>query len=158
MRLMGGQFVFGRTIEEAISQSRRTGGHYSFDMLGEAARTAPDAVRYFASYAEAIAALAPVSTSASVRDNPGISVKLSALHPRYEFAQRERVMAELVPAVIKLALAARAANMGFNIDAEEADRLDLSLDVIAAFSPIRALPAGTVSASSSRPMASASCR
>lgn len=132
MRLMGGQFVFGRTIEEAISQSRRTGGHYSFDMLGEAARTAPDAVRYFASYAEAIAALTPVSTSASVRDNPGISVKLSALHPRYEFAQRERVMAELVPGVTKLALAARAANMGFNIDAEEADRLDLSLDVIAA--------------------------
>lgn len=132
MRLMGGQFVFGRTIEEAIAHARRTGGHYSFDMLGEAARTAPDAARYFAAYAEAIAALAPVSTAASVRDNPGISVKLSALHPRYEFAQRERVLAELVPSVTRLARAARAANMGFNIDAEEADRLDLSLDVIAA--------------------------
>src|SRR5690606_28793720 len=87
--------------------------------------------RYFDAYSRAIASLAPHCTASSVRDNPGISVKLSALHPRYEFAQRSRVMGELVDATRQLALQARAANMGFNIDAEEADRLDLSLDIIA---------------------------
>src|SRR5690554_1170680 len=134
MRLLGSQFVFGRTIDEAIVNARKLeslGYRYSYDMLGEAARTSADAARYFDAYAAAIARLAPHCTSPSVRDNPGISVKLSALHPRYEFAQRHRVMAELVEATRKLALAARAANMGFNIDAEEADRLDLSLDIIA---------------------------
>jgi len=135
MRLLGSQFVFGRTIDEAIVNARKPeaqGYRYSYDMLGEAARTSADAVRYFDAYAAAIASLAPHCKSASVRDNPGISVKLSALHPRYEFAQRERVMTELVDATRKLALAAKAANMGFNIDAEEADRLELSLDIIAA--------------------------
>lgn len=135
MRLLGSQFVFGRTIDEAVANAKKPetlGYRYSYDMLGEAARTAEDAVRYFDSYSHAIAALAPHCTSPSVRDNPGISVKLSAIHPRYEFAQRDRVMTELVESTRKLALAARAANMGFNIDAEEADRLDLSLDVIAA--------------------------
>ncbi|QQR35525.1 bifunctional proline dehydrogenase/L-glutamate gamma-semialdehyde dehydrogenase PutA [Devosia oryziradicis] len=134
MRLLGSQFVFGRTIDEAIQNARKPeaqGYRYSYDMLGEAARTGADAARYFDAYARAIATLAPHCTAASVRDNPGISVKLSALHPRYEFAQRHRVMSELVPATRKLALAAKAANMGFNIDAEEADRLDLSLDIIA---------------------------
>ncbi|MBU1336501.1 MAG: bifunctional proline dehydrogenase/L-glutamate gamma-semialdehyde dehydrogenase PutA [Alphaproteobacteria bacterium] len=134
MRLLGSQFVFGRTIDEAITNARKPeslGYRYSYDMLGEAARTSPDAARYFDAYARAIASLAPHCTASSVRENPGISVKLSALHPRYEFAQRHRVMAELVAATRKLALAAKAANMGFNIDAEEADRLDLSLDVIA---------------------------
>jgi RHH-type proline utilization regulon transcriptional repressor/proline dehydrogenase/delta 1-pyrroline-5-carboxylate dehydrogenase len=101
-------------------------------MLGEAARTAADADRYRAAYAEAIAVVAARCSAQSVRDNPGVSVKLSALHPRYEFAKRERVMSELVERALALALMARGANMGFNIDAEEADRLDLSLDVIGA--------------------------
>jgi len=134
MRLLGSQFVFGRTIDEAIVNARKPeamGYRYSYDMLGEAARTGADAARYFEAYAGAIATLAPRCTAPSVRDNPGISVKLSALHPRYEFAQRHRVIAELVDLTRKLALAAKAANMGFNIDAEEADRLDLSLDIIA---------------------------
>ncbi|WP_127753854.1 bifunctional proline dehydrogenase/L-glutamate gamma-semialdehyde dehydrogenase PutA [Devosia sp. 1566] len=134
MRLLGSQFVFGRTIDEAITNARKPealGYRYSYDMLGEAARTSADAERYAEAYSRAIATLAPRCTAPSVRDNPGISVKLSALHPRYEFAQRERVMSELVATTRQLALAARAANMGFNIDAEEADRLDLSLDIIA---------------------------
>ncbi|WP_240233002.1 bifunctional proline dehydrogenase/L-glutamate gamma-semialdehyde dehydrogenase PutA [Devosia lacusdianchii] len=134
MRLLGSQFVFGRTIDEAITNARKPeslGYRYSYDMLGEAARTGEDAARYFDAYARAIASLAPHCIASSVRENPGISVKLSALHPRYEFAQRHRVMTELVEATRKLALAAKAANMGFNIDAEEADRLDLSLDIIA---------------------------
>ncbi|HEV7344684.1 MAG TPA: bifunctional proline dehydrogenase/L-glutamate gamma-semialdehyde dehydrogenase PutA [Devosia sp.] len=133
MRLLGSQFVFGRTIDEAIVNARGSqaqGYRYSYDMLGEAARTSADAARYHDAYARAIAALARRCTAPSVRDNPGISVKLSALHPRYEFAQKSRVLVELVERTRQLALAARAANMGFNIDAEEADRLDLSLDVI----------------------------
>ena len=135
MRLMGSQFVFGRTIGEAIVNARSPEGRgyrYSYDMLGEAARTAEDASRYFEAYFNAIEALAPHCVHGSVRDNPGISVKLSALHPRYEVAQRDRVMTELVEATRQLALVAAKANMGFNIDAEEADRLDLSLDVIEA--------------------------
>lgn len=135
MRLLGSQFVFGRTIDEAVTNAKKPeslGYRYSYDMLGEAARTAEDASRYFEAYAHAIETLAPHCTASAVRDNPGISVKLSALHPRYEFAQRERVLTELVAATRKLALAARDANMGFNIDAEEADRLDLSLDIIEA--------------------------
>ncbi|MFD2646283.1 bifunctional proline dehydrogenase/L-glutamate gamma-semialdehyde dehydrogenase PutA [Devosia albogilva] len=135
MRLMGSQFVFGRTIDEAIGHARKPealGYRYSYDMLGEAARTAADAQRYFEAYLHAIEALTPHCIHGAVRDNPGISVKLSALHPRYEVAQRDRVMVELVEATRKLALAAAKANMGFNIDAEEADRLDLSLDVIEA--------------------------
>ncbi|MGV8856403.1 MAG: bifunctional proline dehydrogenase/L-glutamate gamma-semialdehyde dehydrogenase PutA [Devosia sp.] len=134
MRLLGSQFVFGRSIDEAVTRARKqeaNGYTYSYDMLGEAARTSADAARYFDAYAAAIASLAPNATAAAVRDNPGISVKLSALHPRYEFAQRHRVMAELVDRTRQLAIAAKNANMGFNIDAEEADRLDLSLDIIA---------------------------
>ncbi len=135
MRLMGSQFVFGRTIDEAVAHAKKpeaSGYRYSYDMLGEAARTADDAQRYFQAYLNAIHALAPHCIHGSVRDNPGISVKLSALHPRYEFAQRERVMTELLKVTRQLAIVAAKANMGFNIDAEEADRLDLSLDVIEA--------------------------
>jgi len=135
MKILGGQFVLGRNIEEATRLARkreRDGFSYSYDMLGEAARTEADARRYRAAYADAIAVLATRASAGSVRDNPGVSVKLSALHPRYEFAQRDRVMDELVERTLALALMARGANMGFNIDAEEADRLDLSLDVIAA--------------------------
>ncbi len=135
MRILGGQFVFGRSIEEAISNAKKPealGYRYSYDMLGEAARTKEDAERYFDAYLHAINSLAPHCTNAAVRDNPGISIKLSALHPRYEVAQRDRVMTELVDVTRKLALAAAKSNMGFNIDAEEADRLDLSLDIIEA--------------------------
>jgi RHH-type proline utilization regulon transcriptional repressor/proline dehydrogenase/delta 1-pyrroline-5-carboxylate dehydrogenase len=135
MKILGSQFVLGRDIAEATQVARKAeaaGFAYSYDMLGEAARTADDANRYRAAYAEAIAVVAARCTAQSVRDNPGVSVKLSALHPRYEFAKRARVMDELVERALALALMARGANMGFNIDAEEADRLDLSLDVIAA--------------------------
>ncbi len=135
IKVLGEQFVLGRNIEEAMSTAARMearGYTYSYDMLGEAARTDVDAQRYFLSYARAIGAIAERCTRGSVADNPGISVKLSALHPRYEYAQRERVMNELVPQVHALALLARNGGMGFNIDAEEQDRLDLSLDVIEA--------------------------
>ncbi|RYE08119.1 MAG: bifunctional proline dehydrogenase/L-glutamate gamma-semialdehyde dehydrogenase PutA [Hyphomicrobiales bacterium] len=135
MKILGGQFVLGRTIEEASNIARKAeaqGFAYSYDMLGEAARTEADAKRYRTAYAEAIAVIAARCSADRVRDNPGVSVKLSALHPRYEFMKRERVMDELVERTLALALMARGANMGFNIDAEEADRLDLSLDVIEA--------------------------
>ena len=133
MKILGSQFVLGRDIAEATKIARKQekdGFTYSYDMLGEAARTNEDALRYHAAYAHSIKALHPLCTQPEVRDNPGISVKLSAIHPRYEFAKRERVMSELVPRTLELALMAKAANMGFNIDAEEADRLDLSLDII----------------------------
>ncbi|MEO0429250.1 MAG: bifunctional proline dehydrogenase/L-glutamate gamma-semialdehyde dehydrogenase PutA [Pseudomonadota bacterium] len=139
MREMGRQFVLGRDIGEAMKRGREMeerGYSYSYDMLGEAARTHRDAERYLLHYADAISRIAPACTPAaeggSVRNNPGISVKLSALSPRYEMVQHARVMAEVVPRVMALAQVARAANMGFNIDAEEQDRLDLSLDVIEA--------------------------
>ena len=135
MREMGRQFVLGETIGTAMARAREAearGYSYSYDMLGEAARTAADVRAYQAAYGQAVAAIASACTPGSVAQNPGISVKLSALHPRYEEAQAARVMAELVPRVTDLARLARAAGMGFNIDAEEADRLALSLDVIGA--------------------------
>ncbi len=133
MREMGRQFVLGETIESAMRRAegmQKEGFTYSYDMLGEAARTEADARSYHLAYSRAISALSQHCTHDSVADNPGISIKLSALHPRYEVAQRDRVMAELVPRAKSLALLARSAGMGFNIDAEEADRLALSLDVI----------------------------
>jgi RHH-type proline utilization regulon transcriptional repressor/proline dehydrogenase/delta 1-pyrroline-5-carboxylate dehydrogenase len=132
MKEMGRQFVLGTSMEKALGRAekmQRRGYTYSYDMLGESARTAEDAERYRLAYQSAIAALVP-HCHGDVRDNPGISVKLSALFPRYEYAQRERVLEELVPRVSALAQQAAAANMGFNIDAEEADRLDLSMDII----------------------------
>ncbi len=132
---LGSQFVLGRDIDEAMMRARtneESGYTYSYDMLGEAACTAPDAARYARSYAEAIDRIAGAAASDDIRTNPGISIKLSALHPRYEFAQRERVLKELVPRTLVLAQKARAARLGLNIDAEEADRLDLSLDLIEA--------------------------
>ncbi|MBA3480060.1 MAG: bifunctional proline dehydrogenase/L-glutamate gamma-semialdehyde dehydrogenase PutA, partial [Lautropia sp.] len=134
MKALGQQFVLGQTIEEALQRGQpmlARGYTYSYDMLGEAARTAADAARYQESYAGALQALRQ-ACGADIRSNPGISVKLSALHPRFEYPQRGRVMTELVPRVARLARLARDANMGFSIDAEEADRLDLSLDVIEA--------------------------
>ena len=134
MKILGRQFVLGQTIDEGIKNARELeneGYTYSYDMLGEAARTDEDAVRYHAAYAKAIAAIAK-QVKGDVRSSPGISVKLSALHPRYEYTHRATVMAELVPRALELAKQAAKANIGFNIDAEEQDRLDLSLDVIEA--------------------------
>ncbi|MGA0540034.1 bifunctional proline dehydrogenase/L-glutamate gamma-semialdehyde dehydrogenase PutA [Neotabrizicola sp. VNH66] len=135
MKEMGRQFVLGETIGKAMTRARELeakGYTYSYDMLGEAARTEADARRYHLAYSRAITAIAEAATGVDIGANPGISVKLSALHPRYEVAQRDRVMAELVPRVRALAGLARAAGLGFNIDAEEADRLALSLEVVEA--------------------------
>jgi len=132
MRILAGQFVMGRTIEEALDRARepeRHGYRHSYDMLGEAARTMPDAARYHAAYAYAIAAIGGAAATGPVEAAPGISLKLSALHPRYEIAQRERVMRELLPSLLVLARQARAAGIGFTIDAEEADRLEPMLDI-----------------------------
>ena len=133
MREMGEQFVLGRTIDEAVHRGgamTSKGYLYSYDMLGEAARTEADALRYLRAYSDAISALNSGTNGPEVRYNPGISVKLSALHPRYEQAQRETMLPEMAERLLSLALAASHARMGLNIDAEEADRLDLSLDVI----------------------------
>ncbi|MDZ4069840.1 MAG: bifunctional proline dehydrogenase/L-glutamate gamma-semialdehyde dehydrogenase PutA [Tabrizicola sp.] len=135
MKEMGRNFVLGETIDKAMDRARELEGKgytYSYDMLGEAARTEADARRYHLSYSKAITAIAGAARGNDIRQNPGISVKLSALHPRYEVAKRARVMEELVPRVRALAGLARAAGLGFNIDAEEADRLALSLEVIEA--------------------------
>ncbi|MEO9337906.1 bifunctional proline dehydrogenase/L-glutamate gamma-semialdehyde dehydrogenase PutA [Mesorhizobium sp. SB112] len=133
MREMGEQFVLGRTITEAVKRGRQMTGKgylYSFDMLGEAARTEADALRYHKAYSDAISSLDSGSTGPDIRYNPGISVKLSAIHPRYEVAQKEAMLPVMAKRLLLLAQAARHARMGLNIDAEEADRLDLSLDVI----------------------------
>ncbi|MBM3614861.1 MAG: bifunctional proline dehydrogenase/L-glutamate gamma-semialdehyde dehydrogenase PutA [Alphaproteobacteria bacterium] len=135
MKEMGRNFVLGETIDLAMKRARELeakGYTYSYDMLGEAARTEADARRYHLAYSKAITAIAAAVTTGDIRTNPGISVKLSALHPRYEVAKRARVMEELVPRVRALAGLAKAAGLGFNIDAEEADRLALSLEVIEA--------------------------
>ena len=124
MKEMGRQFVLGRTIEEAQDRGKsqeEQGYTYSYDMLGEAARTDADAERYFNAYSDAIDSISK-RCEGDVRTNPGISVKLSALLARYEYGQKERVMTELVPRALTLAKKAAAANMGFNIDAEEQDR------------------------------------
>ena len=127
MRILGTEFVLGRTIEEALDRST-TGGLYSYDMLGEAARDACTAKRYFDAYAHTIEYLGNPSQVATGAD-PSVSVKLSGLHPRFEFAQRERVLAELGPRLSALAAQAADAGLGLTIDAEDADRLDLSLDL-----------------------------
>src|SRR5450631_67670 len=133
MRLMGSHFVLGETIEAALARANSAAApRYSFDMLGEGARTAADAERYFNSYSSAIEAIGRTADDRPPPDRPGISVKLSALHPRFEAVSRERVMMELVPRLIDLARRARAYDLNFIVDAEEADRLELSLEVIAA--------------------------
>ncbi|HJZ22724.1 MAG TPA: bifunctional proline dehydrogenase/L-glutamate gamma-semialdehyde dehydrogenase PutA [Bradyrhizobium sp.] len=137
MRLMGSHFVLGETIEAALARAQPHAAaarapRYSFDMLGEGARTADDARRYFNSYASAIEAIGRAADNRPLPDRPGISVKLSALHPRFEPLSRQRVMAELVPRLTDLARQAKAHDLNFTVDAEEADRLELSLDVIAA--------------------------
>ncbi len=136
MKLMAEQFVMGRTITDALKRSvadEQRAYRHSFDMLGEAALTADDAARYFKAYEDAIAAIsAYVKPGQHVFAAPGISVKLSALHPRYELAHRERVMAELLPKVMKLAEMARDGGIGLTLDAEETERLELSLEIFAA--------------------------
>jgi RHH-type proline utilization regulon transcriptional repressor/proline dehydrogenase/delta 1-pyrroline-5-carboxylate dehydrogenase len=132
MRLLGKQFVIGRTIAEAIDNARERearGYSYSYDMLGEAALTAADAQRYLAAYENAIDAIGDASQGKGVYAGPGISIKLSALHPRYSRLQRERVLAELLPRLLHLAQRAVRRDIGLNLDAEEADRLELSLDL-----------------------------
>ena len=135
MRELGHQFVLGRDMGEAktrAAEQEAQGYSFSYDMLGEAARTEADARRYHLAYSDSITALADVGRGASIRDRPGVSVKPSALHPRYEFAQRARAMTELTARLGALALLAKSAGIGLNVDAEEADRLDLSLDVVEA--------------------------
>ncbi len=133
MRMMGEQFVTGQTIGEAINRSKpleAQGFQYSYDMLGEAATTAKDAQRYYRDYENAIHAIGKASAGRGVYGGPGISIKLSALHPRYSRSQVERVMAELLPRVKSLMMLAKRYDIGLNIDAEEADRLELSLDLL----------------------------
>ncbi|QGX98938.1 bifunctional proline dehydrogenase/L-glutamate gamma-semialdehyde dehydrogenase PutA [Roseovarius faecimaris] len=135
MKEMGRQFVLGETIQSAMDRAagmEKKGYTYSYDMLGEAARTDADATRYHLAYSRAITAISSACTHKDIRKNPGISVKLSALHPRYEVAHRAQVMDILMPRLRSLALLAKSAGMGLNIDAEEADRLALSMDVIEA--------------------------
>ncbi len=134
MKILGGQFVFGRTIQEALSRAapeRKHGLTHSFDMLGEAAMTFADAERYRLSYADALGAIAAEAGAGVVR-SPGISVKLSALYPRYDYLHADAAKAALVPILQALAKQARDADIHFTIDAEEAERLELSLDIIEA--------------------------
>jgi RHH-type proline utilization regulon transcriptional repressor/proline dehydrogenase/delta 1-pyrroline-5-carboxylate dehydrogenase len=136
MRIMGHQFVMGRTIDEALKRAvkkRNKAFRYSFDMLGEAALTAKDAKRYFESYHDAIGKIGagPQGASEDIFAAPSISVKLSALHPRYSYMQHDRVMAELVPLLAELAEHAKASGIALTVDAEEADRLEISLQVFA---------------------------
>ncbi|MEG3165315.1 trifunctional transcriptional regulator/proline dehydrogenase/L-glutamate gamma-semialdehyde dehydrogenase [Sphingomonas sp. PB2P19] len=133
MRMMGEQFVTGQTIDEALARAKPRedrGFGFSYDMLGEAATTAADADRYYADYTQAIHAIGKAAARRGPYAGPGISIKLSALHPRYSRAQAARVMTELLPRVQALAALARGYDIGFNIDAEEADRLELSLDLL----------------------------
>ncbi|HTM77388.1 MAG TPA: bifunctional proline dehydrogenase/L-glutamate gamma-semialdehyde dehydrogenase PutA, partial [Devosia sp.] len=135
MTLMGEQFVSGQTIAEALRNGRELeakGFRYSYDMLGEAAATASDAERYLRDYRTAIHAIGKAAAGKGVQQGPGISIKLSALHPRYSRTQYDRVMGELLPRVVELALLAQSYDIGLNIDAEEADRLDISLDILEA--------------------------
>ncbi|MCL4066835.1 bifunctional proline dehydrogenase/L-glutamate gamma-semialdehyde dehydrogenase PutA [Pseudomonas sp. GX19020] len=135
MKEMGRQFVLGETIEKAMKRATELEGKgytYSYDMLGEGAKTEADARSYHLAYTRAITAIAGAVKGRDIGANPGVSVKLSAIHPRYEVAHEARVMDELVPRLRALAGLAKSAGIGLNVDAEEADRLDLSLKVIAA--------------------------
>ena len=135
MRLLGKQFVTGQTIEEALQNGKereKMGYRYSFDMLGEAAYTQADADRYYNDYVQAIHAIGKDAAGQGVYEGNGISVKLSAIHPRYSRAQHGRVMGELLPRLKELYLLGKKYNIGINIDAEEANRLELSLDLMEA--------------------------
>ena len=137
MKLMGQHYVLGRTIDEAINRGLKENtncARFSFDMLGEGARTFDDAEKYFDSYMDAIREIGRRNKHDNVYDTDGISVKFSALHPRYQFSQREQVLSEMLPKVRELALEAKKFGIGFTVDAEEAARLDLSLDIFQALS------------------------
>ncbi len=134
MKILGRNFVFGRTIDEALQRAkpeRKQGLSHSFDMLGEAAKTFEDAERYTQSYRNALDRIAREADD-GFRKSPGISVKLTALHPRFEFSHRDEALAHVIPVVRELALQASKADVHFTIDAEEADRLELQLDVFEA--------------------------
>jgi RHH-type proline utilization regulon transcriptional repressor/proline dehydrogenase/delta 1-pyrroline-5-carboxylate dehydrogenase len=133
MKELGNQFVLGEDMAEALKRSRKwsaEGATFSYDMLGEAALTFPDADRYFAAYMDAIRAIADAAKTDDMRTNPGLSIKLSALYPRYEMGKADECVPALADRVLELARAARDARIGLNIDAEEAYRLGLSLDII----------------------------
>lgn len=133
MKILGKQFVMGQTIDEALKRAReleKKGYLYSYDMLGEAACTAEDAEFYFKAYQNAIQSMAKAAPHKEATKNPGISVKLSALHPRYEFAQKHRAIPEVTEKLKALALQAKEANISLTVDAEEADRLALSLEIL----------------------------
>lgn len=133
MKVMGQQFVMGETIEDAVKRAEekeRKGYVYSYDMLGEGARTQKDADDYFDAYAQAIKTIGKAAKGKGPRKSPGISVKLSAIHPRYEFTHRERVMEEIPTKLKQLCLLAKEYNIGLTVDAEESERLDISLDII----------------------------
>jgi RHH-type proline utilization regulon transcriptional repressor/proline dehydrogenase/delta 1-pyrroline-5-carboxylate dehydrogenase len=135
MRIMGHQYVMGRTIEEALERSQQKKNRiyrYSFDMLGEAALTGADSERYLEAYRRAIGAIGAFADAEDIYSAPSVSVKLSALHPRFEFNQRERVLLELTPRVLELAQLARDSGIALTIDTEEADRLMLTLEVFRA--------------------------
>ncbi|MBS0582895.1 MAG: proline dehydrogenase family protein, partial [Proteobacteria bacterium] len=135
MRIMGHQFVMGRTIKEGLDRAQEKENRayrYSYDMLGEGALTTPDGERYYRAYVDAIKALGARGPFSDILDAPSISIKLSALHPRYEVGKRARVHAELTPKLLALAQLAKAQGICLTVDAEEADRLELSLALIAA--------------------------
>lgn len=135
MRMLGKQFVTGETIEEALANGRERearGYRFSYDMLGEAAMTEADAQRYLQDYVTAIHSIGKASAGRGIYDGPGISVKLSAIHPRYSRIKHERMMAELLPRLKGLFLLAKQYDIGLNIDAEEADRLEISMDLVEA--------------------------
>jgi len=135
MKIMGKQFVMGETIEAATERAigkEQIGYVYSYDMLGEGARTMADAKRYFQAYVEAIHVIGKAAKNRGPIKSPGISIKLSAIHPRYEFTHKARVMNELVPKLKQLCILAKGYNIGLTVDAEESERLDISLDIIEA--------------------------
>ena len=134
MKLLGRQFIMGTTIDSGLERAKayeKTGYRFSYDMLGEAARTNADAEYFFASYSNAIKRIGEASNAGPI-EGPGLSVKLSALDPRYSFSQYERTMAKLLPKMRALALLAKEADIGLTIDAEEADRLELKMDILEA--------------------------
>jgi RHH-type proline utilization regulon transcriptional repressor/proline dehydrogenase/delta 1-pyrroline-5-carboxylate dehydrogenase len=157
MKIIGGEFVVGRTIEEALERSAREPdvALCSFDMLGEGARTLADAERYLASYEHAIDVIGRAGPGRRPHERSSISIKLSALEPRYTLLQKDRVMKRLVPKTLALARRAAEAGIQLTIDAEEADRLDLSLDVIEALAAIPERRTGRDSGSPSKPIRSA---